>query len=142
MTSNQLLPTFHREIVELHQFFEDWFAGRLSKTDDAYTRFTQVIGEGFTIIAPEGTISKRDKLLDNLFSAHKQRPQTRIWIENVRLCHQWADNLIATYEEWQASDDTQTARLSTVVFRQKDGTPNGLEWLHVHETWLPGQSVG
>ena len=144
MTINQdgESPAFHREIVELHQFFEDWFTGRLPKTDNAYARFTQVIAEGFTIIGPDGKSNNRAVLLDNLFAAHEQQPNTSIWIKNAQLRQQWADNLVVTYEEWQASGDSQTARLSTVVFRQQEGTPNGLEWLHVHETWLPGHGVG
>ena len=34
-------------------------------------------------------------------------------------------------------DDVETARLSTVSFRQQPNCFNGLEWVHVHETWLP-----
>jgi hypothetical protein len=45
---------------------------------------------------------------------------------------------VATYEAWQRhADGTVTGRLSTVVFRDQAGTPNGLVWAHVHETWLP-----
>ncbi len=44
---------------------------------------------------------------------------------------------IALYEEWQyLGENKPTGRLSTVIFREKEGTVNNLEWLHVHETWL------
>ena len=35
------------------------------------------------------------------------------------------------------ADGTITGRVSTAVFRERADTPNGLAWLHVHETWLP-----
>jgi hypothetical protein len=50
------------------------------------------------------------------------------------------DILLVTYEEWQQSGDQTTARLSTALFRDKPDAPNGLEWLHVHETWLPDRA--
>jgi hypothetical protein len=43
---------------------------------------------------------------------------------------------LTTYEEWQEIEGKVTARVSTAVFKQKANTPNGVEWLHVHETWL------
>jgi hypothetical protein len=31
-------------------------------------------------------------------------------------------------------------RLSTALFRERDDTPNGVEWLHVHEVWIENGS--
>eukprot|EP00980_Cylindrotheca_fusiformis_P030487 scaffold24899_cov113-Cylindrotheca_fusiformis.AAC.1 len=45
-----------------------------------------------------------------------------------------------TYEEWQSSNTSATTgRVSTVLFHAvKDENDNeSLQWLHVHETWLP-----
>jgi hypothetical protein len=128
---------YQREIVELHQFFEAWFTGKLSQTETDYTRFAQVMATGFTMVSPDGVLLDRDPLLKSLYDAHNKRRDTRIWIKNVQLRQQHGDIFIVTYEEWQSEKDVQTARLSTVVFRQKSDAPNGLEWLLVHETWLP-----
>jgi hypothetical protein len=79
-----------------------------------------------------------DRLLAQLRAAHGSRPGWRIWIERPALRFREAGLAAATYEEWQRSaDGAVTGRLSTVVFRALPGTPNGLAWLHVHETWLP-----
>ena len=43
---------------------------------------------------------------------------------------------LATYVEWQEVEGQTNSRLSTALFRGKVGTPNNVEWLHVHETWL------
>lgn len=76
------------EIIELHQFFEDWFSGRLKNSDAAFRRFEGVMAEGFT------------------------------------------------YEEWQDTGQGERGRISSVLFRRRERAPNGVEWLHVHETWI------
>ena len=64
-----------------------------------------------------------------------------MWIERAQLRFDSADLLVATYEEWHQTGDRTTARISTGVFRHEAGAPNGLLWLHVHETWLPATAA-
>jgi len=124
------------EIVALHQFFQGWFTGMLPQTADAFARVADVLHADFAIISPAGKLTARDPLLAGLHDVYGRRTQFRIWIENVRLHHHVDDVLVATYEEWQQDASQTTARLSTVIFHTKLGLPNGLQWLHVHETWL------
>jgi hypothetical protein len=44
---------------------------------------------------------------------------------------------LVTYEEWQHLSGTASGRISSAWFRARSDTPHGVEWLHVHETWLP-----
>ena len=136
MSNQDRRSNYHHEIVELHQFFVDWFTGKLSHSESGFARFAEVIADGFTIISPQGVMTERDSLLKSLYNAYDQQPGIRIWIENVQLRHRDGNILVVTYEEWQAVNDKQTSRLSTVVFREKVDVPNDLEWLHVHETWM------
>ena len=130
-------PAIEREIVELHQFFQDWFNAVLPNTDAAYARFEDVMALGFHIIAPNGTLSTRDSILRSLRGIHGARPDVSIWIEAVQLQHSGDDWHLATYQEWQHEGDKTTVRLSTVLLQHKANLPNNLQWLHVHETWLP-----
>jgi hypothetical protein len=59
-----------------------------------------------------------------------------MWIDQFRFHQQEGKIGLTTYQEWQETAEGRTVRLSTALFREKVGTPNGLEWLHVHETWL------
>ena len=126
-----------REIIELHDFFEAWLGGTLSDTSENFARFVNVMGASFNIIGPDGSMTAHESLTERLRSAHGARPGLKIWIENIHLCQQHGDLILATYEEWQEHGGETKARLSSVLFRAKPGAPNGLEWLHVHETWLP-----
>lgn len=132
------LPPWHAEIVELHDFFQAWLGGTLPATDAAYARLVDTQAPEFALITPGGELVPGERLLAQLRAAHGTRPGWRMWIERVELRLQQGGLTVATYEEWQRhADGTVTGRLSTVLFRAQPDTPNGLVWLHVHETWLP-----
>ncbi len=126
-----------REVIALHQFFEGWLKGELPKDQSVYTRFVNVVGAGFVLISPNGTLTEREPLLKSLYEAHSSRQNFRIWIEKPQLHHQHGDITVITYEEWQEIDGKMTARLSTAIFCDSSSAPNGVVWLHVHETWMP-----
>jgi len=131
------LQPWHAEIVELHAFFEGWLGGALPATDAAFARLAETLAAEFALIGPSGEIASREPLLRQLRAAHASRPGWRMWIERAQLRYQAGDLTVATYEEWQQTGETTTARISTAVFRAHPAAPNRLAWLHVHETWLP-----
>jgi hypothetical protein len=62
----------------------------------------------------------------------------RIWIEQPAARRLSGDLWLVTYEEWQNDGVGQiNGRLSSALFTARAGMPNGVAWLHVHETWLP-----
>lgn len=128
-----------QEVVELHAFFEAWFNGTVENTDESYARLTGVLAEGFVIIGPSGDVKERETLVDALRTSYKPEgtEPIRIWIEGFRLHHHAGDVAVVTYQEWQQRGAVKRGRLTTAVLRERPGNPNGLEWLHVHETWLP-----
>lgn len=129
------------EVVDLHRFFEEWFSGTIPPTEEAFRRFEVVMADRFLIISPEGVLSERDELIERLRQAHGIWRQSgrsgRIWIDNLTVRHQVGDQAMVLYEEWQEIDGEARGRLSTAILQRREGTPNGLEWLHVHEVWLP-----
>ncbi|MFQ5937836.1 MAG: hypothetical protein ACE5LB_15645 [Acidiferrobacterales bacterium] len=132
------------EIVALHQFFQHWFGGRCEESDAYFELHLRGrFAEDFRIVLPEGRLWQGDVLFADMRHAHGTNPRLRIQIRNVET-HVISKNsrlILATYEEWQKnamnSKPPNNARLSTVLLRHDDAAPNGLLWLHVHETWLP-----
>ena len=123
------------EIVELHEFFEEWFGGE--NPPDNANRFETVLSPEFRLISPHGTVHSRTDIIDAVRSGKSSRLGVEIRVRSPELRFERGDIIVATYEELQRGDDLLTARLSTVVFELNDSLPNGLSWLHVHETWLP-----
>ncbi len=127
------------EIIELHRFFEDWFMGRLEDSEEGFARFAGALADGFTIISPGGKVTGRTDLLRSLRSAHGAYAgdgSISIRVANVQQRQASEDHFLLTYEEWQDSGSGERGRLSSVLFRRRPGARNGVEWLHVHETWL------
>ncbi len=129
------------EVIELHQFFQDWFLGLLENTDQSFQRLDGALSSDFQIVGPGGSLTPRDRLLDGLRRSHGSRAgkKFRIWIENYQGRPIGEGLWLITYEEWQEDEKERSGRLSSAVFRRKPGNPNKVEWLHVHEVWLPRQ---
>lgn len=133
------------EVVELHEWIEQWSNAELPLTDEAFARFGDVIAPSFLIVDPDGTTSSQEPIVNVLRKAHGRwrhaEYPVRIRIRNFRLLHASGQLALAMYEEWHEDDDApphKIGRLSTVLFGPNPDTPNGLEWLHLHESWVPG----
>jgi hypothetical protein len=129
------------EIDELHAFFEQWFNGDLEPSEATLARFTDVMAPGFHIVSPDGAMRDRAAIIRLVREGHGSglvdgKRTVRIWIEHLALRASSDHVSVVTYEEWQERGGEQTGRLSTAVLQNAPDTPNGLRWLHVHETWL------
>ena len=131
-----MITRIENEINELHQFFQDWYNNHLSPTDENFVRCVNVLHPNFMIIFPNGEKVQYQTLLNSLHSKHASQTNMRIWIKQIQVLHQIGDLVLATYEEWQEINGQVNSRLSTVLFQKAPTTPNGLLWLHVHETWI------
>ena len=131
-----MITRVENEIIELHRFFQDWYNKQLSPTDENFARCSDVLHPNFTIIFPSGDQMRRQALLESLRNAHGSHTNIQIWIKRVQVLHQNEGLVLATYEEWQENNRQVKSRLSTVLFQQAPTTPNGVRWLHVHETWI------
>ena len=122
------------EIVELHRFFEDWFNERAGRLD--LTRLSEVLAPDFTMINTDGRLTRRRALLDGLDAARGAKNGLRISIEETTVLSHVGEVVLAVYEESQELNGQKNRRSSSVMFRENPKKPNGLEWIHVHETWL------
>lgn len=120
-----------REVRDLHAFFQQWFRGELPATDAGFARLAGVMAPEFEIISPAGKILDRDGILAAVRERHGSDGGFTIEIRNHRHRAELADAALVTYEEWQGGK----GRISTALLRTQPSMPNGVEWLHVHETW-------
>lgn len=125
------------EIVQLHVFFVDWYdKATCDKTD--FSRFDRVMGPGMQMIPPSGVMLDREAVVgyvrDNRGTFDGDYA---IEIADIRPAWQ-ADGAIAvTYIEKQQRRGEKTARRATALFTESSSAPNGVEWRHLHETWMP-----
>jgi hypothetical protein len=147
-TGASLEERVRREVEELHRFFQQWFNGTVPDTDEAFARFAEVLADGMVIVSPDGRLRERDEVFRGLRSAYAPEGSepVRVWVENVQLRRHLpspdGDLVVVTYEEWLQRGETKRGRISSALLRAAPETPNGLEWLHLHETWLPPAEEG
>jgi len=140
------MSSVEREIIDLHRFFVGWFGGTIANTDEAYAQgFTSKCDPAFVLVSPAGTLTRLDDLAAGLRRGHGTNQQFRIQVRDVETHHDANGIVIATYQEWQRNATSykppDNGRLSTAAFKRDPGAPNGLRWLHVHETWLPAEAM-
>ena len=125
-----------REVIELHDFFQAWLEGSTPQTESVFRRFTDVNDPAFLLIGPHGRAIDLAAAHRWIWEAWKTRPNSRLWTEAHTLRYSTTEMAVMTYHELQLNDGVPSRRLSTVVFRQEPAAPNGLVWVHVHETWM------
>ncbi len=128
-----------REVVELHRFFQDWFNAEVPDDAAGFARFEQVLAEDFEIISPTGHRVDRVAVLAAVRSGHGRSGDQSFSIEvgDVRSRAVGEGLVLVTYEEHQTTGGEHEGWLSSALFRAREGHPNGVEWLHVQETYLP-----
>jgi hypothetical protein len=131
-----LLSRASAEVVDLHRFFVDWFdRARADRAD--FSRFERVMGEGFRMVAPSGHILDRDAVLDHVRASRATCDgDFTISIEDIQPGWQTPDTIVVCYVEAQQRSGKHSRRRSSVVFTTSSSAPNGVEWRHLHETWL------
>jgi len=134
---------FHDEVNELHIFFEDWLSAKYEQSEEKFQRILGVLAPEFEIVAPNGFHMNREDILSlvwDLYGCKKDSdPPFKLWIEKCRDRTIGVGVSLVTYEEWHRMNDVKKGRFSTAIMRLSPGCPNGVEWLHIHETWLPEQ---
>lgn len=134
-----------KEIVDLHRFFESWFKSSVEKNQDVFQRLGLVLHEDFSLVFPNGELIDRQGVLDRVFRAHgleSANPRYfRIWIDKIQCRYESQDRCLMTFEEWHEDNGSISARISSAWFQSLKEMPNEVQWLHLHETWLPGRET-
>lgn len=126
------------EVLGLHRFFERWFSGRCDPEEIG--RLSGVLSERFLMVTTAGETFDRRSLVASLYQRHGSQPPPAgayaIEIRNLKERFRAGGHCLVTYEEWQQVDGESRGRLSSALFRERSDAPHGVEWVHLHETWL------
>lgn len=132
------------EIIEFHQLSQAWRNGTHEGTDEDFARLADAIAKSFVFVGPDGRITERATFLEHLRQAHgswrepgSDRPGIgTIRIQDYQLRIIEGPLVLVTYEKWEQIRGETQGRQCTVLFRHRHGLPHGVEWFHIHESWL------
>ncbi|MFV2013866.1 MAG: hypothetical protein ACC656_00420 [Candidatus Heimdallarchaeota archaeon] len=121
------------EIVDLHEFFQNWFNGTIPQNE--FSRFIEAINTDFQIISPRGDLTNKSDLVAILKNGYARNNLIKIAVTDVNIKPISDDIFLAIYREIQTTGTETTSRISSAIFRRSNNLPNNYSWLHVHETW-------
>jgi len=136
-----------REIIDLHIFFEDWFRGNCKDSERVFeSRLLSRMDIDFYIVLPDGECFYGEQFWPQMRKSHGSNPDFQISLCNfARKLQIGRKTFVVNYEEWQKnalnSKPVNNGRVSTAVLVTDNSAPNGLRWVHVHETWLSAKRI-
>ncbi len=136
---------FEYDIVKLHEFFVTWFRGDCERNEEYFAqRFTARFAADFKYVLPDGQTLNLETLTGVLRDSYACSTDFRIKIQSVETCSAGGDLAIVTYRELQKGEPNspaKDARISSAVMKLEPQAPNGVHWLHLHETYLSAEAV-
>lgn len=135
-----LFDSARAEIVALHRFFVEWYDEATADGAD-FDRFERAMGEGMHMIPPSGAMLGRDAVIGHVRANRAAfRGDFSIEIAGIRPLWEADGAILVTYVEKQARAGENTARRATALFLENPSAPHGVEWRHLHETWMQAGS--
>lgn len=134
-----------REILDYHRFLQLWRNGVVEKTDEEFARVEDAVARGFAMLGADGATIYREAYVDDLLGEYGAWREAgsdlpgmgRVAVEDLRLRLLDGPVAVLTYQVAETRLGTRRVTYNTVVFRLRHGTPNGVEWYHVHSSLLP-----
>jgi hypothetical protein len=124
------------EVVALHRFFVEWYNETSAPTAD-FSRFEGAMGQGFHMIVPDGRILDRAAVIDYVRANRGGAADDfKIDIEDIRRGFESDGAIVVTYVEAQSKAGKSSRRRASALFTTNPSAPGGVEWRHLHETWL------
>lgn len=124
------------EVVSLHEFFVAWYDRKTAAETD-FDRFDKVMGPGVQMIPPGGAMLDREAVVSYVRDNRGTFDgDYAIEIADIRLAWEAGNAIVVTYVEKQDRSGVKTARRASALFVENPSAPNGVEWRHLHETWM------
>jgi len=124
------------EVIDFHRFFEAWYDAKTADNTD-FGRCERTFGQAFHMIPPTGHIFDRAETIE-LIRANRAsfHGDFSIEISDIRSSFETEDTIVLTYVEAQSRAGKYSRRQASALFTASSSAPNGVEWQHLHETWL------
>eukprot|EP00898_Chlorokybus_atmophyticus_P003795 jgi/Chlat1/4416/Chrsp29S04544 len=134
--------SMHALLVDTFRWLTQWYRGESENTDDEWQRLAKIFAAEFSIVVPSGQVLSREQMLRQLRGQHGRESSHGnhfyAWVDRVHPVVSGANLRVATFTELHEAHGSgkRVAKQNTLVFREKEGSPHGLEWVHLHETRL------
>ena len=125
-----------KEIVQIHQYFENWYNGSCSKDDAEFDlNVSNRFCDNFKIVMPDGTLYQKNEILSVIKDGFGTSRDFKIEIKMISAEAIEKDIFLALYEEWHTEPGSnKEGRIAAVILKKNDQCLLGFEWVHCHES--------
>ncbi|TCR81515.1 hypothetical protein [Rhizobium sp. BK376] len=136
MSQGSLFDRAEAEIIAFHRFFVEWYDAATADAVD-FDRCERVFGQDFHMIPPTGKLFDRTETIALIRGNRATyNGDFAIAIEDIRSRWEAGDAIMVTYVEAQVRSGQKSRRQASALFTASSSAPEGVEWQHLHETWL------
>ncbi|WP_417417906.1 DUF4440 domain-containing protein [Hoeflea sp.] len=130
-----LIARAQAEVVNRHHFFVEWFTGRGSEADLAFS--LRAFAPDMVMIEPDANTIGTDEIAAMITNARgKRAADFEIRVEMIAARQIGDDVALVIYDEHQVIEGQKSARRSSAVFTADPDAPEGVVWRQLQETWI------
>jgi hypothetical protein len=126
------------EVRQLHADLAEWMGS--TAAPEVFTRFTDALHPGFTMVTTSGSIVSREELLVELRDGNLV-PGMAIDVESIDVLTATEDVTVVRFLETHRAEGRSNQRRVTAVLLPQPAARHGLCWRSVHETAIAQSSL-